>query len=181
MKNFVKYSFLGFLFLSVKVFAQKKLSIDKSASKIVYAMKHPMHDWTGTSKDVNSVIVYNEATKAIQQVAVAIKVSSFDSGNSNRDSHMVEVLESIKYPTISFSSSAVTIVGETVTAKGNLTFHGVTKPMTITGTLKEAGKKLQINADFKVLLTDFKIVKPTLLGVACEDELKMKLNVTYNL
>jgi polyisoprenoid-binding protein YceI len=160
--------------------AQKKLQVDKASSKVIYAMKHPMHDWTGTNKDVNAVLVYDEATKTIKQVAVSLKVSGFDSGNSNRDSHMVEVLESIKYPSISFSSSSVTITGDKVTAKGNLTFHGVAKPIEITGTLKENGKKLQINSEFSVLLTDYKITKPTLLGVASDNELKMKLDVSFN-
>jgi polyisoprenoid-binding protein YceI len=178
MKTLVILALSIFSFTAIQ--AQKKLTVDKASSKVIYAMKHPMHEWTGTNKDVNAVLVYDEATKTIKQVAVSLKVSGFDSGNSNRDSHMVEVLESIKYPSISFSSNTIVIAGDKVTAKGNLTFHGVTKPIEITGTLKEAGKKLQINSDFTVLLTDYKITKPTLLGVASENELKMKLDVSFN-
>jgi polyisoprenoid-binding protein YceI len=169
------------LFSVTVIKAQKKITVDKANSKVIYAMKHPMHDWTGTNKDVNAVLVYDETTKTIKQAAVVLKVSGFDSGNSNRDSHMVEVLESIKFPTINFSSSNIVLTGEKVTAKGNLTFHGVTKPIEITGTLKQVGKKLQINSDFVILLTDYQITKPTLLGVACENELKIKFAVSFNL
>jgi polyisoprenoid-binding protein YceI len=178
MKNILIIFLSLFSFSAIQ--AQKKLTIDKASSKVIYSMKHPMHDWTGTNKDVNAVLVYDEATKTIKQAAVVLKVSGFDSGNSNRDSHMVEVLESIKYPTINFSSSNIIIAGDKVTAKGNLTFHGVTKPIEITGSLKEAGKKLQISSDFSILLTDYKITKPTLLGVACDNELKMTFDVSFN-
>ncbi len=179
MKNlFVLSTILLFAFTTV---AQKKLVADKTSSTVIYAMKHPMHDWTGTNKVVNAVLVYDIATKAIKQVAAVLKVSDFDSGNSNRDSHMIEVLEAIKYPTINFSSSDVVLNGGKFTAKGNLTFHGISKPIEISGSIKESKNKLVLNSDFMVLLTDYKITKPTLLGVASENELKLKLNITFSL
>ncbi len=170
-----------FSVLSLNIaFSQKKLSVDKAKSNVIYAMKHPMHDWTGTNKDVNAVLIYDAASKTVKQVAAVLKVSGFDSGNSNRDSHMIEVLEAIKFPTINFSSSNLVINGEKFTAKGNLTFHGITKSIEINGTLKDTGKKVEINSDFSILLTDYQVTKPTLLGVACENELKLKLNISFN-
>jgi polyisoprenoid-binding protein YceI len=178
-KSILIFALLCLSFLDLS--AQKKLTLNKAASKATYYMKHPMHDWDGTSKDINAVLVYNPTSKTFSQVAVVIKISSFDSGNSNRDSHMVEVLESIKFPTVSFSGTSIVREDNKITAKGNLFFHGVTKPLTLVGTISETDKKINIKSDFSVLLTDFNITKPTLMGVSTENEIKLKIDLSFNL
>ncbi len=182
MKN-LKKLIIVFFTISFLAFTSKlvgrKIVAEKSTSTVTYSMKHPMHDWDGVSKDVNAVIVYNDESKAIEQVAVAIPVASFDSDNSNRDSHAVEAMEGLKYPKVTFSSSDVKSDGGNITAKGNLTFHGLTKPIEIKGTRKEVGNKLQIDGSFDFLLTDFKVEQPSLLGVKSENQVKMKFKVNF--
>lgn len=186
MKNISKNTSLLLtliLFVSFSAFklAGRKIAADKANSSISYSMTHPMHDWEGVSKDVNCVIVYNDETKQIEQVAAALKVDSFDSGNSNRDSHAIEAMEGLKFPKVSFSSSNVKQDGANITAIGNLTFHGIAKPITIKGTAKETGGKLVIDADFNFQLTDFKVERPSLFGVKTDDLVKMKLKVVFGL
>ena len=68
MKIYHKYLLL---LLPLLAFTSKsdssKLIADKRISTVTYAMNHPMHSWEGVCKDVNSVIVYDKATKTIQQ------------------------------------------------------------------------------------------------------------------
>ncbi|MFB0947430.1 MAG: YceI family protein, partial [Spirosomataceae bacterium] len=85
----------------------RKIYADNSASSIVYFMSHPMHDWDASAKTFKTVISYNDATKQISSVASVVKVQSFDSGNSNRDSHAIEVLDALQNPNITFVSSDV--------------------------------------------------------------------------
>jgi hypothetical protein len=47
-------------------------------------MNHPIHSWEGICKDVNAVIVIDDKTRAIEQVAVALELDSFNSSNANR-------------------------------------------------------------------------------------------------
>ncbi|MGL4629806.1 MAG: YceI family protein [Leadbetterella sp.] len=161
--------------------AQKKITADKKSSTVTYSMKHPLHDWDGINKAVNAVLIYDEATKTIKQVAVVLKVNDFDSENSNRDSHTVEVLESLKFPNVSFSSTSVIISGNAITAKGNLNFHGVTKATTLTGTIAQTDKKISFTGGFSVLMTDHGITKPTLMGVAADNEIKIKVVANFPL
>ena len=81
------------ILLTGSLFAQEKVKINcvKEESSITYSMKHPMHEWSGVSKEVNSIILTDEGRTTIFQVAVSAKLSSFDSKNANRDSHMMEV------------------------------------------------------------------------------------------
>ena len=157
----------------VKVFADKKVS------SITYTMRHPLHTWDGTSKEVNSVILTNADKSVLTQVAVSVKLGSFDSKNANRDSHMIEVAEGLKYPIISFSSTSIQTQGDVLLVKGNVSFHGVTQPITFEAKRKTTGSNLEVSGAFTLKMTQFKIEPPSLLGVAADDVLKLKFKVVY--
>lgn len=173
--SFVEYAGLPTL-------AKRKIMADKKMSTITYAMRHPMHAWEGVSRDVTAAIVYDDEAKKVETVAVVAKVSSFDSQNANRDSHAIESMEGIKYPNVTFSSQQVQDNGSgKLTVTGNLTFHGVTKSITVPVTRKESGGMAVYEGAFDLKLTDFKIEKPTLMMVPVEDELKMKFSLAFRL
>ena len=94
---------------------KKKIVADKAVSEITYSMVHPLHEWTGTSKDINGIIIYHEEESRIESVAISVLLSTFDSKNSNRDSHALEVLDAIKYPTVKFSSNNIQKNGDDIT------------------------------------------------------------------
>ncbi len=174
----------GLVMLSgfVTPLAKRKLMADKKASTISYAMRHPMHTWEGISRDVTAAIVYDDEAKKVETVAVVAKVASFDSQNANRDSHAIESMEGIKYPNVTFSSQQVQDDGASkLTVTGNLTFHGVTRPVTIPVTRKMSGGMAVYEGSFDLKLTDFKIEKPTLMMVPVEDELKMKFSLAFKM
>jgi len=107
--------------------ASKKIYCDKSNSTITYDMNHPLHEWTGVSTEVTSIIITDENRDIITQVAVSVKFSSFDSKNANRDSHAIEVAEAIKYPNITFNSKSIKQEGNKLSVEGTLNFQGVNK------------------------------------------------------
>jgi len=156
-----------------------KISGDKSNSSISYDMVHPLHQWTCISKDVTSIIVLDQAKNEITQVAVKVKVASFDSQNANRDSHMIEVAEGLKFPEITFVSNKIQTTGGQLNASGTITFHGVGKSVTIVCTRNDSKNLIEVSGGFKVKLTDFNIAPPTLLGVATDDEFSISFNVGY--
>lgn len=158
---------------------KKKIVADKKASEISYSMVHPMHEWTGTSKDVNCIILYNEAESSIESVAVSVFLSSFDSKNSNRDSHALEVLDAIKYPTVKFTSNHIQHNGDELIINGNLTFHNVTKPVTITAKQTSEKKKLWVAGSFKVNMTDYQVEPPSLMGFKTQEEMAMTFKIAF--
>ena len=58
----------------------------------------------GVNDNVSGVIIYDNE---ISKIAIAAKVVDFDSGNSGRDSHSLEVLEALKFPNIKFYSDDI--------------------------------------------------------------------------
>ena len=161
-------------------YAPKKLLADKSKSSVTYAMNHPMHKWDGVSRDVNAAMIYDDATKQVQNVAVAIKLSSFDSKNQNRDSHMIEVLDGLKYPNVTFTSQDVKANADgSLTANGKLTFHNVTKPVSVQVTRRETGGQLIMDGRFDVKLSDFAVERPSLLGVPTDDQFGLSFSLAF--
>lgn len=162
--------------------ATRKLVADKKLSTVTYAAKHPLHKWEGVSRDVNSAVAYNDDTKQPESVAVSIRVASFDSRNSNRDSHAMEVLEGLKYPNVTFVSSAVKINNDgTLSATGNLTFHGVTRPMTLRATRTDSGGKMTLAGEFPISLKEFKVERPSLMGLKTDDDMTLMFGVVFPL
>jgi polyisoprenoid-binding protein YceI len=169
------------MFMVINVFAQNKVKVNciKEESSITYAMNHPLHAWTGESKDINSIILTDDARSAIFQVAVSAKVSTFDSKNANRDSHMMEVTEALKFPNVTFVSTTVNIEGSDFTAMGTLTFHGISQPVALKGNLSKEGNKMAFTGEFKLKMTQFKVDPPSLMGISTDDDFKLNFKVVY--
>ena len=114
-----------------------------------------------------------------------IKVDHFNSDNTRRDSHMLEVLEAFVYPTIEWTVERVTGVSgplipgvHQARASGPLTVHGVTRPLDTPIELTIGPKgALTIGAHFTILLEDFQIERPTLVFVPIANELPIIVKV----
>ncbi|MFN4084455.1 MAG: YceI family protein [Spirosomataceae bacterium] len=173
-----KYLILSLMALPMVVMAQKKrLSAEAKSSEIRYAMVHPMHSWEAVSKSFQCVIVWDESKQLIEAVAVAVPVKTFDSQNSNRDSHALEVLEALKYPNVTFSSSQVSGQDQNWKVKGKLTFHGVTREIEFPITLKQTATSLEVTGGFTVLMQDYQIENPTLLGIKTKEDIRLQFKV----
>lgn len=174
--------FLLILLCLVAPMAKRKIMADKAASTVTYSAKHPLHKWDGVSHDVNCAMIYNDETKLPESVAVSIKVASFDSDNNNRDSHAIEVLDGIKYPNVTFVSSDIKPGNEgQLVAKGTLTFHGIAKAVTVPVMRKETGNSITLTGEFPISLTEYKIERPSLMGMKTDDDMLLKVNAVFKL
>ena len=171
---------IGFLTLHAVVSAQQvKHQADKAHSYITYYMSHPAHDWSGTSRDVVAVILTNASGDSILKAAVAVPVSSFDSKNSNRDSHAMEATEAVKFPNVRFDSQSIVQKDNTLHIKGTLSFHGVKQPIEVEAVVSKTGKSMVVEGKFRVTLTQFNIEPPTLLAIETEDFIDLEFHLEF--
>ncbi|MGD1005812.1 MAG: YceI family protein [Ignavibacteriaceae bacterium] len=177
------YAVLFLIFISGSlVFAQlKQLQAVKKESYITYKLTHPLHEIEATSKDVYCIINLDPVKKEIKNVSVQIDVTTFDSGNSNRDSHAMETVDAISYPDVRFISSSIYQEGDSLKIHGRLTFHGITKDIYIAAVSKWTDSKLIVNGNFDISLTVFKVPRPSLLLIPVEDTLRFSLQQIFNL
>jgi polyisoprenoid-binding protein YceI len=151
----------------------------KDKSSMTYVLIHPLHRIEGVSHDVNCAIEYDDATHAITHATFSADVSSFDSGNSNRDSHAMEILEALLYPTVSFESSSIVADGSSLKVTGDLTFHGTTKSVAFSAIEKDSSGTMNISGGANISLTAFNIERPSLLMIPVQDTLSISFTVVF--
>jgi polyisoprenoid-binding protein YceI len=73
---------------------------------------------------------------------VTIQVSSIDTDVADRDKHLQaeDFFDAAKFPTIKFVFTSLKKVGDKYEVNGNLTLHGVTKPVKLVGKYKGTAK-----------------------------------------
>tara|TARA_X000001036_G_scaffold433393_1_gene470927 strand:+ start:6282 stop:6743 length:462 start_codon:yes stop_codon:yes gene_type:complete len=151
--------------------------LDKGESNIKYSAKHVLHAWEGVNNDVSGVVVYDEG---ISKIALAAKVIDFDSGNSGRDSHSLEVLEALKFPNIKFYSEDINSEGNAIIFNGEIEFHGEKRPITVLGSIDNSNKKIKIDGKFQIIPSEFLITLPSFMLIEMEDYLDISFSLYFN-
>ena len=161
------------ILLTSAVSAQpKQPELSKKDSWMTYRLTHPLHEIEATSKDVEYHLEIDAAKKEVRAVSAVVDVTTFNSGNSNRDSHAMEVIDAIDYPEVNFTSSSVVQAGDSLKIAGKLTFHGVTQDIVMMARPRWASDTLEVSGQFELSLTAFKIERPSLLMIPVQDALR---------
>jgi polyisoprenoid-binding protein YceI len=121
----------------------KTYAIDPSHMEVTYAINHLGFSTSkGRFSDVASALTLDQANPAASKVTATIKVASLDTGFGKRDEHILsaDFFDAAKFPTITFVSKGVTVTGDkTAKLAGDLTIHGVTKPVTLDAAITKIG------------------------------------------
>lgn len=110
-------------------------------------------------------------------------LKEFNTGINLRDEHMKnKYLEIGKFPTAKLAFKDISIKDSNSdydgTFNGNLTLHGVTKP--VSGKVKYTGKDKKIVANFSVKVSDFQIPVPKYLGVTVSESVDIESTINLN-
>jgi polyisoprenoid-binding protein YceI len=102
---------------------------------IQFRIKHLGYSWlVGRFNNFSGRFAFDEKNPALSNVDVAIKTESIDSNHAERDKHLrgKDFLDIATFPDARFISTRFEPLpnGKAV-LKGNLTLHGVTKPLSI--------------------------------------------------
>ena len=123
--------------LSISVFAQKTLVSDPAHSRIEFNVTHlGINEITG-SFDKSSLIIKTDDKNFVKSLfTFNVDINSIDTDVEARDNHLksADFFEVEKYPSMDFVSTSIakTKVKNTYVLKGDLTMHGITKPVTLT-------------------------------------------------
>ncbi len=123
--------------------------IDANHSEADFAIKHmSISTVHGTFRGISGTITYDPADLAKSGVEASIDVSSVDTGVAARDTHLKspDFFDVAKFPTMTFKSTGVKKAGDHYDVTGDLTLHGVTKPVVLK--LEDPGKP-QVGMDGK--------------------------------
>lgn len=133
------------LMSSVSAFADN-YEIDSKGmhASINFKIQHLGYSWlTGRFNTFDGKLTYDADKPNSASIEVNIDTSSIDSNHAERDKHLRsdDFLDVSKYPKATFKSTSYQSTSATTgVMKGNLTLHGVTKPLQLQVTKIGEGK-----------------------------------------
>lgn len=118
-------------------------AVETTHTRVQFTVSHMgFSDWYGDLTGVTGSLVLDPKTPAAAKVDITIPVSSISTTNATLDGELKSEawLDAGKYPEIRFTSTGVTPTGpRTANIAGNLTFHGVTRPVVLKAAFLASG------------------------------------------
>jgi len=109
--------------------------IDPVHSQIQFRIRHLVSKVAGTFTDWEGTIVGDPSDWKDGSATVIVKTTSISTNNQRRDNHLrsADFFDVQAYPEMTFKSTSVSVNGDAITLAGDLTIHGVTKPVVLSG------------------------------------------------
>ncbi|MFY7953504.1 MAG: YceI family protein [Armatimonadaceae bacterium] len=166
-------------------------NVDTKLSQVNFVVQHMVVNRVrGKFTAFDGSINAEPANLAKSTVTFTVKTASVDTGNTGRDDHLrnADFFDAPKYPDMTFTSTKVVRKGDSYIATGNLSMHGITKPITfpftVTGPVKgqQGDLRAGMNAKFPISrksygLTWNRIIEGT--GVAVGDTVDIELDLVF--
>jgi hypothetical protein len=147
-------------------------------STITYFVSHPLHHVDGTSHAAKGKGVCRGKTC---DFLIAAPVKTFDSGDSNRDLHMLQVTRGGKFPLIVVKTSLPeTLAGATIAADLEVQFAGeTTHYLQVPFQRADQGDHSRITGTIPLKISDFRIDPPMLLAVSIKDSVPITVDMSW--
>jgi polyisoprenoid-binding protein YceI len=139
-------------------------TIDPVHSSVEFSIRHIVSKVKGHFKTFAGTIQYTAGKPADWKANVTIDVKSLDTGNEKRDGHLKspDFFDAEKFGEMKFVTTSVTdFKKDKAKIHGDLTLHGVTKPVVLDAVISEEGtdmegkKKQGFSATTTIKRTDF--------------------------
>jgi hypothetical protein len=148
------------------------------SAKIKYQVHHPLHTVDGVSDAAKGK---GQCAKDECEFLIAAPIKSFDSGNSNRDVHMREIVNASLHPMVLVRGKLKADQIKNGVAEAPLTFElngvSVTQKTPLNFSLTMDGAEVRGSTTLK--LEEFKIERPSLLGVKVDDNFKLEFTSSW--
>jgi len=109
--------------------------VDPIHSSVVFRIKHLGIGYIyGRFNDISGTVVLDEKSPGDSTFQFQVKADSVDTANAKRDGHLKgpDFFNVKEFPIITFKSKEVKLLkASTYEVTGDLTLHGVTKPLTV--------------------------------------------------
>jgi polyisoprenoid-binding protein YceI len=126
--------------------AQAAYTIDPVHSAVVFHTRHvgisEFYGRFGRISAEQSMLAYDPAKPELSSIVLVVEAGSVDTDNAERDKHLAspDFFSAKEFPEIVFESKKVAGKPEALELSGELSFHGVTKPVTANARLIGQGE-----------------------------------------
>jgi polyisoprenoid-binding protein YceI len=130
------------LTLAAHTVAAETYRLEKTHADLLFGINHAgFTEKHGSFRDLDATLQYDAHKPEDSHVTVVVKTDSVDTGYAARDADLKgeKFLDVAKYPEMRFVSTKVTPeADQTLRIDGELTLHGVTRPLTLHAKLNKA-------------------------------------------
>jgi polyisoprenoid-binding protein YceI len=123
--------------------AAEKFLLDKTHTSVLFGLSHLGFSKSfGRFNTIEGALTLDAEAPEKSSVVVTIDAASIDTNHKERDDHLrgKDFFDVAQFPTLSYKSTSVKLTGEkTATVTGDLTMHGVTRPVPLEVTLVKTG------------------------------------------
>lgn len=124
--------------------AAEKYEIDPTHTQVQFTYSHlGFSNITGRFDQVQGDFRFDVADPTQSSVSITIPVQSISTGVDKLDEHLLKAdfFDAAQFPTATFTSTGVTAAGEgKLAVAGDLTIHGVTRPVVLDVTINKVGE-----------------------------------------
>ena len=170
-----------------------KYEIDPAHSSLQFSVRHLMlSNVRGAFSGVHGTLNYDPANPPASTVEASVDVNTVNTNDPQRDGHLktADFFDAAHFPTITFRSTRVDKKGEgEFQVTGDLTIHGVTKPVVLNvEEVSEEGKdpwgntRIGASAKTKIKRSDFGLTWNAALeagGVVVGDDVKLDFELEF--
>lgn len=170
---------IGFLFLALPVVAQTDSQWVLGQSTLTYHVSHPLHQTDGVSHAARGKGVCHAGQC---DFLIAVPVKSFDSGDSNRDLHMLQVTRGGQFPMVTVRTRLRedTSASATIHADLEVQFAGQTVTYKqVPFEQAKQGSETRLTGTIPATLSDFKIDPPSLLSMPVKNEIPVRVEMIW--
>ncbi|MDC3366941.1 YceI family protein [Flavobacteriaceae bacterium] len=180
MKSRINFSLALLLLVNLNFGQNESWMLNADQSFISYDAKHVLHAWKGINSNVKGVAKIEMKGDQIKEIAILTLVKDFDSNNTGRDAHALEVLESLSFPEVRFYADTFEITKDSVQISGLFNFHGVDQKKSITAHLENLKNKKILTGKFNLIPSDFDIALPSFMMVKMENLLTFDFKLEFS-
>jgi len=148
-------------------------------STLTYHVSHPLHQTDGVSHAARGKGVCHDGQC---DFLIAVPVKTFDSGDSNRDLHMIQVTRGAEFPMVTVRTRLPESASGSATIKADLEFQfaGQTAQYKqVPFEVVTQGQEKKISGTIPTALTDFKIDPPSLLTLPVKNEIPVRVEMIW--
>jgi YceI-like protein len=175
----VKHILLSLILSTALTFAAGSEQWVLEQSTLSYHVSHPLHQIDGVTHAARGKGFCHEERC---DFLIAVPVKSFDSGDSNRDLHMVQVTRGAQFPMVtlrtrlpesSLNVSSLSLDLDVEFAGQSVHYSHIPFQQTVNGS------EHRISGTIPAKVSDFKIEPPTLLTVPIKNDMPVKVDMVW--
>jgi hypothetical protein len=149
-------------------------------STLTYHVSHPLHQSEGVSHAARGKGVCHAGQC---EFLIAVPVKSFDSGDSNRDLHMLQVTRGAQFPMVTVRTRLPEAASASTTVHADLEIQFAGQAAhykEVPFQLVTQGTETKISGTIPATLSDFKIDPPSLLALPVKNEIPVRVEMTWH-